>query len=82
MWGALLSHFILKSPNFLDQCDHWKVIDGKKTWRSKDKRRLYQWDSQHGEIEVYDRHGYHLGSIDRDSGVLIKPAKKGRSIDV
>lgn len=77
-----MSHVVLKSPNFLDQCEYWKLIDDKKTWRSVDRARLYQWDSMHGEIEVYDKRGYHLGAADMHTGVLVKSAKRGRKISV
>jgi len=58
----------------------YKVIAGKQVWISPDGDRLYTWDSLHGEIEVFDRHGYHLGSLDALIGTFIKPAVKGRRI--
>ena len=45
-------------------------------------RRYYEWDHTHGDIEVYDRSGNHLGSIDPSSGVQTKPAVPGRRINV
>ena len=37
-------------PSFLEDCFILsKRIEGKKTWKSRDGKRLYQWDSQHGE---------------------------------
>lgn len=68
-------------PCFLDECDQIGAPDGRKRWRSKDYKRLYTWDSLHGEIEVFDNRGWHLGVLDPE-GLLIKPAKKGRKIDV
>lgn len=37
---------------------------------SGSKRRFYQWDNTHGDIEVYDRRGRHLGSMDAESGAM------------
>jgi hypothetical protein len=58
-----------------------KVIKGKQVWISLEGDRLYTWDSLHGEIEVYNRKGKHLGSLESKSGKTIKSAIKGRSID-
>jgi len=50
-------------------------------WMDKKKRRVYEWDSQHGELEVYRASdGEHLGSIDHQTGDTLKPAVKGRNI--
>ena len=46
----------------------------------KDKQ-FYQWDNTHGDIEVYDRNGNHLGSMNPQTGVMHKPAVPGRTID-
>ena len=41
-------------PSFLEDCFILsKRIEGKKTWKSRDGKRLYQWDSQHGDVEIY-----------------------------
>ncbi len=57
-------------------------VRGSRRWRDVSGRRLYTWDALHGEIEVFDARGYHLGALDAVSGVLIKKAKAGRRIDV
>lgn len=67
-------------PCFLDLFEFYKVIDGRKIYRSKD--RYFSWDELHGEIEVFDRRGYHLGALDAVSGVPIKDAKRGRRLHV
>jgi hypothetical protein len=61
-------------PSFLDFQSFWKVIGGKKVYRSSDGSKLYVWDSF--------RRGYHLGVVDALEGKFIKPAVKGRKIDV
>jgi hypothetical protein len=67
--------------SFLRTCESLGAVNGKKRWRSLDSTRLYEWDSLHGEIEVYNKRGDHLGVLDSD-GVFIKNAIKGRTIDV
>lgn len=72
----------IPDPSFLDQCDYLGAFGGERRWRSLDRKRLYTWDSLHGEIEVYNARGRHLGALDAVTGLLIKPARKGRRIDV
>jgi len=55
---------------------------GEKLWRSADGDRLYTWDSLHGEVEVFNKRGRHLGAADAMTGRLIKDAVRGRRIDV
>lgn len=69
-------------PSFLDTLTYWKVVGDKKVYRSSDGSKLYQWDSFHGEIEVYDSRGRHYGVLDAVTGEIIKPAVRGRRIDV
>ena len=71
----------IPKPSFLDGCDLIGAVNGKKRWRSKDFKRLYTWDSLHGEIEVYNKRGMHLAVLD-PQGNFIKDAVKGRKIDV
>ena len=49
----------------------WKGPDGK----------IYEWDSQHGTVEVYDRRGRHLGEFDPNTGEQIKPPTSGRKVE-
>lgn len=65
-------------PCYIDQFQFYKVIDGRKVYRSKD--RYYSWDEFHGEIEVFNKRGYHLGALDAVTGVQIKEAKRGRRL--
>jgi len=69
-------------PCYLDECEYIGSFNGVKRWRSFDKERIYTWDSLHGEIEVFNKRGRHLGALDPVNGMLIKPAKNGRKIDV
>lgn len=44
------------------------------------KQRYYEWDHLHNDIEVFDRQGKHLGSMDPVTGKMYKPAVPERSI--
>lgn len=77
-----MSHIVLTKPNYLETCKYWKVVDGRKVWKSYDGARLYTWDELHGEIEVFNKRGYHLGSADKMNGLIIKDAVKGRRLYV
>ncbi len=54
---------------------------GKKRPRWKDQKRIYEWDSQHGKVEVYDKNGNHLGEFDHITGKQTKPADKNRKVE-
>jgi hypothetical protein len=45
------------------------------------KGRIYEWDSQHGTVEMYDKQGKHLGEFDPATGEQTKPAKPGRKVE-
>lgn len=49
-------------------------------WTGPDGR-IYEWDGQHGKVEVYDRRGRHRGEFDPDTGAQTKPAKPGRKVE-
>lgn len=49
---------------------------------SGSKKRYYEWDNTHSDIEVYDSNGIHLGSADPGTGVLYKAAVNGRKITI
>lgn len=67
--------------SFLDDCEYLGFVHGEKRWRSHTGKRLYTWDSLHGEIEVFNTRGRHIGVLD-PRGQEIKPAVKGRRINV
>jgi len=41
---------------------------------------IYEWDSQHGAVERYDKRGKHLGEFDATTGEQIKPADPQRRV--
>ena len=57
------------------------AFGGQRRWRCQRTKRLFTWDSLHGEIEVFNRRGKHLGVMDTN-GKLVKSAVEGRRIDV
>lgn len=69
-------------PGFLDRTDYLGYVHGGQRWRSKDGKRLYTWDELHGEVEVFNRRGRHLGAVHAITGIFIKDPVKGRRIGV
>ncbi|CNH99905.1 colicin/pyocin immunity family protein [Yersinia thracica] len=50
-------------------------------WIDQKGRKIYEWDSQHGELEGYRvSDGQHLGAFDYKTGVQLKPADPNRNI--
>ncbi|QLC21232.1 hypothetical protein HFP51_02935 [Parasphingopyxis sp. CP4] len=47
-----------------------------------DGSRCYTYDRRHGEIEVFDRRGRHLGTQNVRTGAWEKPAVRGRRLDL
>ncbi|HEF4762515.1 TPA: S-type pyocin domain-containing protein [Pseudomonas putida] len=55
---------------------------GKKRRRWKDSAgRIYEWDSQHGRVELYTKQGKHLGEYDPETGEQTKPADPTRRVE-
>jgi hypothetical protein len=45
------------------------------------KGQIYEEDTQHGELEKYNGRGKHKGSVDPDTGEIIKGPVKGRTME-
>ena len=58
----------------------WKELKSARGKTKTDGEKFYEWDHTHGDIEVYDRRGRHLGSMDPTTGTMTKPAVAGRKI--
>ncbi|MCW1243606.1 colicin E3/pyocin S6 family cytotoxin [Pseudomonas sp. SAICEU22] len=55
---------------------------GKKRRRWKDRSgKIYEWDSQHGALEIYTKQGKHLGEFDSVTGEQTKPADPSRRVE-
>jgi hypothetical protein len=66
---------------FVDSLQRVRSKGKRKRWRGPNEQ-IYEEDTQHGELEKYNRRGRHKGSVDPDSGEIIKDPVKGRSIEV
>jgi hypothetical protein len=64
---------------FLDALKKARSKGHRKRWQGNDQ--IYEEDTQHGELEKYNQRGKHLGSVDPDTGEIVKAAVKGRSIE-
>lgn len=62
----------IPKPSFLDRMQALGAINGERRWRSLDGKRLYTWDALHGEIEVFNTRGKHLGALDPLTGRFVK----------
>jgi len=52
----------------------------RKRWKNP-KGIIFEWDSQHAAVEMYDRRGRHLGEYDPTTGEQTNPADKTRSVE-
>ena len=72
----------IPAGSLLDGFEPLGFIAGGRRCRSHDGRHIYTWDARHGEVEVFDRRGRHLGAIDPLTGAVLKDAVRGRWIEV
>ena len=70
------------NPCFLDGCVRLGYIYGEQRWQSPCGAYLFTWDGLHGEIEQFTIRGKHYGVVHPVTGISIKPAVKGRKINV
>lgn len=70
----------IPKPSILDGCEVVGIEGGRKVFKDPQAERYYTWDSLHGEVEVFNKRGKHLGSICPITGEPTKPAVKGRKI--
>ena len=66
-------------PNSASDATPVKNKAGRKRWRLGNGDTA-EWDSLHGELEVYDRNGNHKGAFDPKNGKQLKPGKKNRKL--
>ncbi|XXF10890.1 hypothetical protein J3Q00_11310 [Pseudomonas sp. D2-3] len=69
-------------PCYLDGFKKFKVVGDRQVYVDPTEDVYYTWDSLHGEIEVFNSRGIHLGVADAVDGKLIKPAVRGRKINL
>ena len=69
-------------PCISDACEYLGYVRGERRWRSEDSKDIMTWDGLHGEVEVYNARGKHVGVKNAVTGVWLKDAIRGRRIDV
>ncbi|MGW6304029.1 colicin E3/pyocin S6 family cytotoxin [Streptomyces niveus] len=52
----------------------------RKRWKDS-KGNIYEWDSQHGKVELYNKRGKHQGEYDAHTGEQTKPADPKRGVE-
>ena len=52
----------------------------RRRWKDDDGM-IFEWDYQHGHVEVYDRHGKHLGGHDAETGAKVFEGDSARRIE-
>ena len=66
------------TEGFIEELE--RVPNYPRRWRSAEGR-VYTWDSLHGEFEMFNKSGRHLGAANAKTGAMIKPAVPGRKLD-
>lgn len=59
----------------------WQDLNNAGNGVKTDGKRYYEWDYTHNDIEVYNKRGQHLGSMDPVTGEMYKPAVPGRKLN-
>lgn len=74
----------IPDDSFLRRLDLFGVRDGRRVWRegTGGHARYYTWDRLHGEVEVFNGRGRHLGAAEALSGRIIKKARKDRRLNL
>ena len=54
---------------------------GKRARWKDDEGRIYEWDYQHGEVEIYTSKGKHMGQFNSHTGVQTQPAISTRTVE-
>ena len=49
-------------------------------WKDEDGT-IFEWDYQHGHVEVYDWRGKHVGAFDAESGRQVSEAVTTRHVE-
>lgn len=70
----------IPKPSILDSLRVSGIEAGRKVYKDASENIYYTWDSLHGELEVFNKNGRHLGAACPQTGVLVKPPVKGRRI--
>ncbi len=55
----------------------WRALRDFRGALKTDGSRIFKWDFTHNDIEVFNSRGGHLGSMDPETGEMIKPPVAG-----
>lgn len=83
MIGTHRDHTYVRAPNILPAFPHAVRVrpkGGRHRWKDP-YGLIYEWDSQHGAVEVYNARGRPLGEYDPETGARLKPADPTREIE-
>lgn len=81
---AGIYHYEAPPKDINDKFSNAKNVGSKsqrKRWIDEKNGNIYEWDYQHGDIEIYNKRGIHQGSINHKTKKE-KPAVKGRKTNV
>jgi hypothetical protein len=53
----------------------------RKRWVDEETGHIFEWDYQHGRVEMYDSRGGHLGEFDPKTGQQTKERDPARRIE-
>ena len=53
----------------------------RRRWVDDRTGRIFEWDYQHGTVEMFDGRGNHMGGFDPQTGVQTKHADRTRSTE-
>ena len=70
----------IPKPSILDDLRVVGIEGQRKVYKDESEGVYYTWDSLHGEVEVFRKNGVHIGVVHPVTGILIKPAVRGRRI--
>ncbi|MGD9617570.1 MAG: colicin E3/pyocin S6 family cytotoxin [Alphaproteobacteria bacterium] len=73
----------IPAPEALPGFPHARRTDPKGQRRRwiDESGRIFEWDYQHGTVELYDRRGRHIGEFDPVTGRRLKPRDQTRWIE-
>ena len=77
IWSRMYNHETSQGPLRIE-LNTRSTAGARRRWRDAKRRQTYEEDTQHGELEKYNRKLRHMGTVDPATGEIIKPPVKGR----
>jgi hypothetical protein len=60
----------------------WRPLEGFRGELKTDGSKIFKWDFTYSDIEVFNSRWVHLGSMDPETGAMMKPPVTGRTQNV